>query len=85
MAKNENRFEPQQTVSRREAAVILHRLVTRTMDVTTADGWTQNDSGQWMYYVNGSPVKSQTKEIDGTPYAFDHYGVAPDYLKKKSR
>ena len=85
MAKNENRFEPQQTVSRREAAVILHRLVARTMDVTTADGWTQNDSGQWMYYVNGSPVKSQTREIDGTPYAFDHYGVAPDYLKKKSR
>ena len=85
MAKNENRFEPQQTVSRREAAVILHRLVARTMDVKTADGWMQNDSGQWMYYVNGSPVKSQTREIDGTPYAFDHYGVAPDYLKKKSR
>ncbi|MBS5064370.1 MAG: S-layer homology domain-containing protein [Hungatella hathewayi] len=85
MAKNENCFEPQQTVSRREAAVILHRLVTQTMDVTKADGWTQNDSGQWMYYVNDSPVKSQTREIDGTPYAFDHYGVAPGYLKKKSR
>ncbi len=77
MAKNANRFEPQQTVSRREAAVILHRLVARTMDITTADGWTQNDSGQWMYYVNGSPVKSQTREIDGTPYVFDNYGVTP--------
>ena len=57
MAKNANRFEPQQTVSRREAAVILHRLVTQTMDVTKADGWTQNDSGQWSYYRNGKPVK----------------------------
>ena len=75
MAKSANCFEPWQTVSRREAAVILHRLVTRTMDVTTVDGWTQNDNGQWMYYVNGSPVRSQMREVDGVSYVFDNYGV----------
>ena len=27
------------------------------IDPQTANGWQQNDSGQWSYYRNGEPVK----------------------------
>ncbi|MBS5064368.1 MAG: S-layer homology domain-containing protein [Hungatella hathewayi] len=84
-SKDANKFGPQSAATRAEASATLRRFIERMMDTSTAQGWMQNDIGQWMYYVNGSPIKGQTREIDGVPYTFDNHGVTPDYSKKKSR
>ena len=84
-SKDANKFEPQSAATRAEASATLRRFIERMMDTSTAQGWMQNDIGQWMYYINGSPVNNQTREIDGVPYTFDNHGVTPDYSKKKSR
>ena len=84
-SKDANKFDPQSAATRAETSAMLRRFIERMMDSSTAQGWMQNDIGQWMYYINGSPIKSQTREIDGVPYAFDNHGVTPDYSKKKSR
>lgn len=39
-----------------------------------------NDSGRWMYYENGKSVTGK-KEIDGTTYNFDQYGVTEEVPK----
>ena len=84
-SKDANKFEPQSAATRAEASATLRRFIERMMGTSTAQGWMQNDSGQWMYYINGSPIKDQTREIDGVPYAFDNHVITPDYSKKKSR
>ena len=55
--KTDNRFDPQGNATRAEAATVLHRFVEVIIDPQTANGWQQNDSGQWSYYRNGEPVK----------------------------
>jgi hypothetical protein len=40
-----------------------------------------NDSGQWMYHENGKPL-TEKKEIDGSAYIFDKYGVTADVSEK---
>ena len=55
--KENNRFDPQGNATRAEAATVLHRFVEVIIDPQTANGWQQNDSGQWSYYRNGEPVK----------------------------
>ena len=42
---------------RAEAVTVLRRFVEIVIDPQTANGWQQNDSGQWSYYRNGKPVK----------------------------
>ncbi len=84
-SKDANKFDPQSAATRAEVSATLRRFIERMMDTSTAQGWMQNDSGQWMYYINGSPIKGQTREIDGVPYAFDNHGITLDYSKKKSR
>ena len=55
--KENNRFDPQSNATRAEAATVLHRFVEVIIDPQTANGWVQNDSGEWSYYKNGDLVK----------------------------
>ena len=55
--KKNNRFDPQGNATRAEAATVLHRFVEVIIDPQTANGWVQNDSGEWSYYKNGDLVK----------------------------
>lgn len=78
--KNGNIFDPQGTATRAEVSAVLRRFVELVISSDTAQGWTMNDSGKWMYYENGKPVTGQ-KDIDGTTYTFDQYGVTADVPK----
>ncbi|MCQ5128893.1 S-layer homology domain-containing protein [Butyricicoccus faecihominis] len=82
--KNENRFDPQGTATRAEAAATLRRFVELMIDASSAQGWMRNDDGQWMYYESGQPIKNQTKNIGGENYSFNAYGVTLDFPKKKT-
>ncbi len=82
--KNANRFDPQGTATRAEAAATLRRFVELMIDASTTQGWMYNDDGQWMYYENGSPVKNTTRNVDGEDYSFDACGVTLDFPKKKA-
>lgn len=55
--KNGNKFDPKGTATRAEVATVLRRFVEIVIDSQTANGWQQNDSGQWSYYRNGKPVR----------------------------
>nr|WP_329752440.1 S-layer homology domain-containing protein [Clostridium sp. CM74B_53] len=55
--KNGNKLDPKGTATRAEVATVLRRFVEIVIDSQTANGWQQNDSGQWSYYRNGKPVK----------------------------
>lgn len=55
--KSNNQFDPKGNATRAEAATVLHRFVEVIIDPQTANGWVQNDSGEWSYYKNGEPVK----------------------------
>ena len=68
-------FDPQGSVTRAEASVILRRFVELGIDEDTAYGWKQNDTGQWRYIdVNG---KSATgwMAIGGQKYYFASNGI----------
>ena len=72
--KDGNRFDPQGTATRAEVAAVLHRYVELVIDPATAQGWTQNDAGQWLYYENGKPVTGW-KQVDGKWYFLDTAGI----------
>ena len=55
--KNGNKFDPKGTATRAEVATVLRQFVEIVINPQTANGWQQNDSGQWSYYRNGKPVK----------------------------
>ncbi len=75
--KNGNLYDPQGTATRAEVSAVLRRFVELAISSDTAQGWTMNDSGKWMYYENGKPVTGK-KDIDGATYTFDRYGVTAD-------
>ena len=60
--KNENKFAPKGTATRAEVATVLRRFVEIVIDPQAANGWQQNDSGQWNYYRNGESVKGWLSE-----------------------
>ena len=60
--KNENKFDPKGTATRAEVATVLRRFVEIVIDPQAANGWQQNDSGQWSYYRNGKPVKGRLSD-----------------------
>ena len=60
--KNENKFDPKGTATRAEVATVLRRFVEIVIDPQVANGWQQNDSGQWNYYRNGESVKGWLSE-----------------------
>lgn len=55
--KANNLLDPNGNATRAEAATVLHRFVEAIIDPQTANGWTQNDSGEWSYYKDGELVK----------------------------
>jgi hypothetical protein len=80
--KNGNLYDPQGTATRAEVSAVLKRFVELAIDSDTAQGWTMNDSGRWMYYENGKPVTGK-KTIDDSTYTFDQYGVTVDVPKNR--
>lgn len=72
--KDAGRFDPTGTAARAEVAATLHRYVELVIDPATAQGWTQNDVGQWLYYENGKPVTGW-KLVDGKWYYLDTAGL----------
>ena len=60
--KNENKFDPKGTATCAEVATVLRRFVEIVIDPQAANGWQQNDSGQWNYYRNGESVKGWLSE-----------------------
>ena len=79
--KNGNLFDPQATATRAEISAMLRRFVELEISSNTMQGWTMNDSGQWMYYENGKPVTGK-KVIEGAIYTFNQYGVTVDVPQK---
>ena len=77
---NGNLFDPQGTATRAKVSAVLRRFVELVISSDTAQGWTMNDSGKWMYFEDGKPVTGQ-KDIDGSAYTFDRYGVTADVPK----
>ena len=55
--KSNNQFDPKGNATRAEAATVLHRFVEVIIDPQTANGWTQNDSGEWSYYQDGERIR----------------------------
>lgn len=78
--RNGNLYDPQGTATRAEVSAVLRRFVELAISSDTAQGWTMNDSGKWMYFKDGKPLTGK-KEIDGTTYTFDQYGVTADVPK----
>ena len=78
--KSKNLYDPQGTATRAEVSAVLRRFVELGIFSDTAQGWTMNDSGNWMYYENGKPVIGK-KDIEGSTYTFDQYGVTSDVPK----
>lgn len=68
--KKNNRFDPAGTATRAEAATGLRRFVEIVIDPQSANGWMQNDNGQWSYYQNGKQFSDGWKQIDGQQYYF---------------
>lgn len=60
--KVNNCFDPKGTATRAEVATVLRRFVEIVIDPQAANGWQQNDSGQWNYYRNGESVKGWLSE-----------------------
>ncbi len=73
MGESNNKFNPKAIVTRAEVSAMLHRFVKLTIDPTTAQGWAQNDDGQYMYYKN-SNIVTGWQTIDGVKYFFDTNG-----------
>ena len=87
MGKEGNRFDPTATATRAEVSAVLRRFVERIIDPATAQGWDRNDSGKWVFYVDGVAVTGE-RVIGGTTYHFDGKGqltkidaIAPDTKK----
>lgn len=78
--KNGNLFDPQGTATRAEVSAVLRRFVELAISSDTAQGWSMNDSGKWMYFKDGKPLTGK-QDIDGATYTFDQYGVTADVPK----
>lgn len=68
--RTNNRFDPKGTATRAEVATVLRRFVEIIIDSQTANGWQQNDSGEWSYYKNGEPLKGRFS-VDQKKYWLD--------------
>ncbi len=78
--KNGNLYDPQGTATRAEVSAVLLRFVELAISSDTAQGWSMNDSGKWMYFKDGKPLIGK-QDIDGATYTFDQYGVTADVPK----
>lgn len=71
--KDSRRFCPGDTATRAEASAVLRRFV-KTAIAPPAGGWSQNDTGRWLYYENSRPVTGW-KQIENARYYFDAAGL----------
>ncbi|WP_333649375.1 S-layer homology domain-containing protein [Lacrimispora sp.] len=69
-----NKFNPKSNATRAEASAMLHRYIKLAMDPATAQDWTLNDDGQYLYYRGGAAVTGW-QTIDGVKYHFYSTGV----------
>lgn len=69
-----NKFNPKVSATRAEVSSMLHRYIKLTIDPDTAQGWSNNDAGQWFYYKDGK-VFTGTQTIDDVKYFFNTDGT----------
>lgn len=69
-----NKFNPKGNSTRAEISSMLHRYIKLTIDPATAQGWTLNDAGQYLYYKDDK-VLTGTQTLDGVKYSFETTGV----------
>ncbi|MDF2988415.1 MAG: Fibronectin type domain protein, partial [Eubacterium sp.] len=69
----DNKFEPKSGATRGEVSAMLHRYIKLTITPDTAQGWTQNDAGQYFYYKDGK-ILTGWQTIEDVKYYFDIYG-----------
>ena len=80
--KDGNRFDPQGSATRAEVAAALRRFVELVIDPATADGWTKNDSGHWLYYKDGKALTGW-QTLDAWRYFFNDDGVMHEGWKQE--
>ena len=81
--KDGNRFAPQEGATRAEVSAVLHRFVGIVIDLATAQGWTMNDSGHWLYYKDGQKLTGW-QTIGKLRYYFNDDGVMHEGWKEDS-
>ena len=69
-----NRFNPKGTATRAEAATILRNFTELVIDTGTAKGWSQNETGQWMYYNQSGKKVTGWLTTSGGSYYFNTNG-----------
>ena len=74
MGRASNKFSPKSTATRAEVSSMLERYIKLTIDPDTAQGWTLNDAGQYLYYKGGK-LLTGIQTIDGVKYLFHSNGV----------
>ena len=65
-----NKFNPKVSATRAEVSSMLHRYIKLTINPSTAQGWAQNDAGQYLYYKDGIVAAGKWLEIGGKWYYF---------------
>ena len=74
MAGQDNLFNPTADATRAQVCAMLYRYVKLMIDPLTAQGWAQDDDGQYFYYRNGNALRGR-QSVDGTLYFFSSSGV----------
>jgi len=69
-----NRFNPKGTATRAEVATILRNFTELVIDTGTARGWSQNETGQWMYYNQSGRKVTGWLTTSGGWYYFNTNG-----------
>ncbi|KAF5065726.1 S-layer homology domain protein [anaerobic digester metagenome] len=74
MGGSDNQFNPKGNATRAEVSSMLNRYIKLTINPATAQGWAQNDAGQYLYYKDGKALTG-TQTIDGVKYFFNTDGT----------
>ena len=74
MGGSDNKFNPKGNATRAEVSSMLGRYIKLTINPATAQGWAQNDAGQYLYYKDGKALTG-TQTIDGVKYFFSTDGT----------
>jgi len=74
MGGSDNKFNPKGNATRAEVSSMLNRYIKLTINPDTAQGWTLNDAGQYLYYKDGKALTG-TQTIDGVKYFFNTDGT----------
>ncbi|GLB32327.1 hypothetical protein LAD12857_42500 [Lacrimispora amygdalina] len=53
----DNCFKPKETLTRAQFSAMVYRYACRMLSPSTAQGFSLNDSGQWMFFKEGRAVK----------------------------